>query len=106
LYDHAKGERRQLTRTVEAETNAHFTRDQRHVYFTRQSNLYVLSLDGGSLEQLTDIRVGGVGGEAPPARAGGAGSGVTGGGGARGGGGGGGGASQEFVRKEERQLIE
>ncbi|MDQ5838727.1 MAG: hypothetical protein M3379_18270, partial [Acidobacteriota bacterium] len=58
LYDHAKGERRQLTRTVDAETNAHFTRDQRHVYFTRQSNLYVLSLDGGSLEQLTDIRVG------------------------------------------------
>src|SRR5215207_1105596 len=56
LYDHGKGERRQLTRTVEAESNAHFTRDQRSVYFTRQSNLYVMSLDGGSLEQLTDIR--------------------------------------------------
>src|SRR5215213_4674467 len=57
LYDHEKAERRQLTRTVEAESNAHFTRDQRSVYFTRQSNLYVMSLDGGSLEQLTDIRV-------------------------------------------------
>src|SRR5918997_4584586 len=57
LYDHGKGERRQLTRTVEAESNARFTRDQRSVYFTRQSNLYVMSLDGGSLEQLTDIRV-------------------------------------------------
>src|SRR5215217_10823 len=57
LYDHEKGERRQLTRTVEAESNAHFTRDQRRVYFTRQSNLYVMSLEGGSLEQLTDIRV-------------------------------------------------
>jgi dipeptidyl aminopeptidase/acylaminoacyl peptidase len=106
LYDHAKGERRQLTRTVDAETNAHFTRDQRHVYFTRQSNLYVLALDGGSLEQLTDIRVGGGAAEAPPARAGGAGSGAAGGGGVRGGGGGGASASQEFVRKEERQLIE
>jgi dipeptidyl aminopeptidase/acylaminoacyl peptidase len=103
LYDHAKGERRQLTRTVDAETNAHFTRDQRHVYFTRQSNLYVLSLDGGSLEQLTDIRVGGGAAEAPPSRAGGAGFGAQ-GGGARGGGGAS--ASQEFVRKEERQLIE
>src|SRR5919107_2235301 len=57
LYDHAKGERRQLTRTVESESNAHFTRDQRAVYFTRASNLYRMSLDGGSLEQLTDIRV-------------------------------------------------
>src|ERR687886_2034363 len=65
LYDHAKGERRQLTRTTDAETNAHFTRDQRHVYFTRQSNLYVMSLDGGSLEQLTDIRVSAGSGEAP-----------------------------------------
>ncbi|HEX6622572.1 MAG TPA: hypothetical protein VF064_02585, partial [Pyrinomonadaceae bacterium] len=46
LYDHAKGERRQVTRTVDAETNAHFTRDQKRVYFTRQNNLYVMSLDG------------------------------------------------------------
>src|SRR4051812_15730056 len=49
LYDHAKGERRALTRTVELESNAHFTRDQRHVYFTRQNNLYSMSLDGGAL---------------------------------------------------------
>jgi len=105
LYDHAKGERRQLTRTMDVESNAHFTRDQRHVFFTRQSNLYVMSLDGGSLEQLTDIRVGG-GVEAPPSR-GSTGAGALGAGGARGGGGGGGGSeSQEFVRKEERQLIE
>lgn len=89
LYDHEKGERRQLTRTVEAESNAHFTRDQRSVYFTRQSNLYVMSLDGGSLEQLTDIRVptpppAGAA-AAAPARAG---------------------ENQEYLRKEERQLLE
>ncbi|HKG16025.1 MAG TPA: hypothetical protein VKB12_22075, partial [Pyrinomonadaceae bacterium] len=94
LYDHAKGERKALTRTVEAESNAHFTRDQRGVYFTRASNLYRMALDGGALEQLTDIRV-------PPPAAPGA------------GGGGGGGAqqraageNQEFLRKEERRLLE
>jgi len=58
IYDHAKGARRQITRTVDAETNPHFTFDQKHVYFTRLSNLYVMALDGGSLEQLTDIRIG------------------------------------------------
>ncbi|MDT5294278.1 MAG: hypothetical protein QOJ76_1158, partial [Acidobacteriota bacterium] len=100
LYDHERGERRQLTRTVDAESNAHFTRDQRRVYFTRQNNLYVMSLDGGSLEQLTDIRAGGGGGgDAPPSRGGAqvaAGAART----------GGTSESQEFVRKEERQLVE
>jgi dipeptidyl aminopeptidase/acylaminoacyl peptidase len=102
LYDHEKGERRQLTRTVDSESNAHFTRDQRHVYFTRQNNLYVMSLDGGSLEQLTDIRVPLAGEGAPPPR-------VAGASGAQGTGGtlrGGTSESQEFVRKEERQLID
>ena len=61
IYDHAKGARRQITRTVDAETNAHFTFDQKRIYFTRLNNLYVMSLDGGSLEQLTDIRTGGGG---------------------------------------------
>src|SRR5713101_3291266 len=61
IYDHVKNQRRQITRTVDAETGAHFTFDQKHIYFTRQGNLYVMALDGGSLEQLTDIRVGGAG---------------------------------------------
>ena len=102
IYDHAKGARRQITRTVDAETNPHFTFDQKHIYFTRLSNLYVMALDGGSLEQLTDIRVGGAG--APQTA----------------GGGGGGGAqrqggndtqqrgtdSQEYLKKEERTLLD
>src|SRR3989440_9469810 len=75
LYDNAKGERRALTRTVDAESNAHFTRDQRHVFFTRQNNLYVMSLDGGSLEQLTDIRAAG-GGDSQQLARGGAGGGI------------------------------
>jgi dipeptidyl aminopeptidase/acylaminoacyl peptidase len=108
LYDHAKGERRQLTRTVDAETNAHFTRDQRHVVFTRQNNLYRMSLDGGSLEQLTDIRagIGGVEATATPQRTGGGRAQGAGGTSAAGASGGSASASQEFVRKEERELLD
>ncbi len=95
LYEHEKAERRQLTRTVEAESNAHFTRDQRAVYFTRASNLYVMSLDGGSLEQLTDIRVPAPPGGAAPAVAGAGGAGA-----ARAS------ESQDFLRKEERRLLD
>jgi dipeptidyl aminopeptidase/acylaminoacyl peptidase len=103
IYDHAQNQRRQITRTVDAETNARFTFDQKHIYFTRQGNLYVMALDGGSLEQLTDIRVGGAG-PAPTV----------------GGGGGAGGQrlgastdsqqrgtdSQEYLKKEERALLD
>src|SRR2546423_6687396 len=103
LYDHAKGERRALTKTVDAESNAHFTRDQRHVYFTRQNNLYRVSLDGGPLEQLTDIRAAGAGGDTQQARGGAAGGGNI---QATVGPQRGASESQEFVRKEERQLIE
>ncbi|HYP02201.1 MAG TPA: hypothetical protein VER76_18565, partial [Pyrinomonadaceae bacterium] len=61
LYEHARGARKALTQTAETETNPRFTRDQKRIYFTRQNNLYALSLDGGLLEQLTNIRVGGGG---------------------------------------------
>src|SRR4051794_23734515 len=94
IYDHAKGERRQLTRTVEAESNAHFTRDQAGVYFTRASNLYRMSLDGGALEQLTDIRVATAGALAQGA--GGVGAQQR----------GAAGENQEYLRKEERRLLE
>ncbi|HEV2802949.1 MAG TPA: alpha/beta fold hydrolase [Pyrinomonadaceae bacterium] len=84
LYEHARSARRQLTRTVEAELNPRFTRDGRRVLFTRQNNLYALSLEGGLLEQLTDIRIGG-GGAQGAAR---------------------GTESQEVLKKEERTLLE
>ena len=85
IYDHAKGTRRQITRTVDAETNPHFTFDQKHIYFSRLNNLYVMSLDGGSLEQLTDIRTGG--GAVPSATPKGT-------------------DSQEALKKEERGLLD
>src|SRR5215472_16816616 len=33
LYDHLHHQRRQLTRTTDAEANAHFAFDQKHIYF-------------------------------------------------------------------------
>jgi dipeptidyl aminopeptidase/acylaminoacyl peptidase len=104
IYDHRSGARRQVTRTTDAETNPHFTRDQKRVSFTRAGNLYVMSLDAGSLEQLTDIRAAGAGG-APPS-AGGGGGGQRGGISAAVGAQGGGSESQETVKKEERELLE
>lgn len=85
IYDHVKNQRRQITRTVDAETGARFTFDQRHIYFTRVGNLYVMALDGGSLEQLTDIRPGGA--AAPSATPKGT-------------------DSQEYLKKEERGLLD
>ncbi|HSQ19168.1 MAG TPA: prolyl oligopeptidase family serine peptidase, partial [Blastocatellia bacterium] len=92
----------------DAETNAHFTRDQKHIYFTRTSNLYVMSLETGSLVQMTEITTGG------PAPAPLAGSGFG-----RGQGQGGGQRaqnndasqqkgtdSQEYLKKEERELLD
>jgi dipeptidyl aminopeptidase/acylaminoacyl peptidase len=93
IYDHVKGARRQITRTVDAETNPHFAFDQKHIYFTRLSNLYVMALDGGSLDQLTDIRPGGGGTGAAP----GAGSGAAPQRGTD---------SQEYLKKEERTLLD
>ncbi|MFZ1700277.1 MAG: hypothetical protein WAU71_05610, partial [Pyrinomonadaceae bacterium] len=65
LYDTQSGERRQITKTADTEGSPRFIRDQRHISFTRQNNLYTFSLDKGSLEQVTDIRAaGGAGGAA------------------------------------------
>lgn len=49
---------RQLTDTREFESSPVFSRDGRTLYFLRDDNLYALSLDGGALRQLTDVRVG------------------------------------------------
>jgi dipeptidyl aminopeptidase/acylaminoacyl peptidase len=114
LYDHASGQRKAVIKTSDPESNARFTFDQKQIYFTRQNNLYVMSLDGGSLEQLTDIRTSGAATPTPqagPFRQGG------GGGGGFGIGGGGGGnnttsepqrgnETQEYLKKEERALLD
>jgi dipeptidyl aminopeptidase/acylaminoacyl peptidase len=85
IYDHTQQARRQITKTVDAETNPHFTFDQKHIYFTRLNNLYAMSLDGGTIEQLTDIRIG----AAPTPSATPKGT-----------------DSQEYLKKEERALLD
>src|SRR5579864_6205663 len=57
FYDSTSGQTRQLTKTADAETDPHITHDGRRVAFTRANNLYVISLDGGELVELTDIRL-------------------------------------------------
>ena len=84
LYDHEKNERRQITRTADAETNPRFIGEQRRIYFTRQNNLYTLSLDEGLIEQLTDIRAAGAPNTDAPKK---------------------GTDSQETAKKEERELL-
>ena len=114
IYDNAANQRRQITATTEAETSAHFTRDQKHVYFSRANNLYVMSLESGSLVQMTEITTGGAATPAAPVAGGGFGQGR---GQGQGQGGGGraqsgeaaqqkGTESQEYIKKEERDLLD
>src|SRR5262249_49707532 len=65
IWDHQTDTRTQLTKTSDAETNPRFLPDGKRVSFMRNGQLYVLSLDGGMLEQITDIRVTAAPGAAP-----------------------------------------
>ncbi len=104
VYDFSTDRAKQITKTSDAELNPHFTRDGNRICFTRANNLYVMSLDGAGLVQLTDIRAAAQGG-APVLAA------------AQGRGRGGqaaqtdseekkGTESQEYIKKEEESLIE
>ncbi|MFL6213717.1 MAG: alpha/beta fold hydrolase [Blastocatellia bacterium] len=111
LYDHASGRRRQITATTDVEANARFTRDGKHVAFTRGGNLFVMALDAGVLAQMTDIRLAGQAASGPHT-----GSGGQFGGGQLGGQAGGrqqsaaaqqrGTESQEVLKKDERELLD
>lgn len=85
IYDHVKNERRQITSTIDGENSPRFSADQKSILFVRQNNLYRMALDGSALEQLTDIRTGGGGGDSTPPK---------------------GTDSQEYLKKEERALLE
>lgn len=107
LYDFSTDKARRLTKTEENESNPRFTRDEKHIAFMRGGNLYKMSLEDGMIEQMTEIVA--AGSPAAPAAA-------AGGRGGRGGRGGGGTAptaaqargtdSQEFLKKQEKELIE
>lgn len=59
LYDHAKGQPRQLTKTADVESRPRFLQDQRRVSFVRGGNLFVMSLDVPLVTQMSDIRTAG-----------------------------------------------
>jgi dipeptidyl aminopeptidase/acylaminoacyl peptidase len=84
LYNYAKDHAERLTRTSDAETQPRFTRDGKRVAFLRANNLYAMLLDGPGVVQLTDIRPAG---SPPPEPKKGT-------------------ESQEFIKKEERGLLE
>jgi dipeptidyl aminopeptidase/acylaminoacyl peptidase len=87
VYERDRGERRELTRTTEAESSPRWTRDGKRVAFLRGGNLFALSVDSGLLEQLTDIRPPEPAGAPPPPDHKGT-------------------ESQEALKKEERALLE
>ena len=106
ILDNTTGKGRQITRTTDVEANPHFLPDGKRIYFTRSNNLYVMSLDTGLLVEMTDIRA-----AAPAAGA------AAGAGGGRGGRGGTAAAaattgeqrgtdSQEYLKKEQKELLE
>jgi Tol biopolymer transport system component/dienelactone hydrolase len=107
IYDNTTGQRRQITSTTDVESGAHFARDQRRIYFARANNLFVMSLETGSLVQLTDVRVGGAPAQTP-APAGGGGFGRGGQQQARSEQGEQqkGTESQEYIKKEEKELLD
>jgi dipeptidyl aminopeptidase/acylaminoacyl peptidase len=104
INDHKSGITRQITKTADIESNPQFARDGKRVWFTRANNLYLLSLDDGRIEQLTDIQTAGQGAapSAEPAQGRrGAGSAAE-----RATGDQKGTASQEWLKKEERDLFD
>ena len=56
LIDVKSGKIRQLTNTVETETEPAFSGDEQRVVFRRSSNLFSLDIKTGELTQLTDFR--------------------------------------------------
>ena len=58
LQDTISGARTQLLRTQDLESSPRFTKDEKHLTFVRNNNLYRLSLATPEIIQLTDIRPG------------------------------------------------
>src|SRR5262249_1588706 len=91
------GQTHRLTQTSDAEGNPRFTRDGKRVAFTRSNNLYVMALDTASVAQMTDIRTAAATPAPSPARRSAAASGSDEQKGTD---------SQEFLKKEEKELLE
>ena len=58
LVDSARGTRRQITRTTGSESNPRWARNDTHVTYVRDGNLFIVPVDGASgglVTQLTDV---------------------------------------------------
>lgn len=58
MVDGAAGSRRQITRTTGTESNPRWARNDTHVTYGQDGNLFMLPVDGGSaalVAQLTDV---------------------------------------------------
>jgi dipeptidyl aminopeptidase/acylaminoacyl peptidase len=55
LVDSVAGTRRNITRTTGAESNPRWARHESAVTFTRDNNLFLVPLETGEIEQLTDV---------------------------------------------------
>lgn len=55
VYDHVEMRRRDVTKTTETESSARFHGDAKHVTYRRGENLFLHSLEDGSVEQVTNI---------------------------------------------------
>ena len=108
LYDNEKGLRRQLTKTADVESQPHFVHNQSNkISFVRNNNLFIMALDEPMIEQLTDIRTAGAApASTPPAAAGARGQGRQGGAAAATADEQRGTDSQEYLKKEERGLLD
>ena len=109
VIDNTNGKIQRLTKTSDVEANPHFLPDGNRIWFTRGGNVYVMSVDSGSLVEMSDIHPPAETGTQAPA-AGGRGGGRGQGRGQTGGGRGGAdqpaSASQDLLKKEQRDLIE
>lgn len=85
LYDRTADRMRRITRTSDAESSPRIAPDGRAVTFVRNSNLFRLSLESGEIEQLTNILPPGQADPSEERK---------------------GTASQEYLKKEERALLE
>src|SRR5205085_6747370 len=94
LYDYPTDKVRRITKTGDIDFGPRFLADGKRITFARANNLYVMSLEDGSVERLTDIR------------AAGGGAGASGGGRSAGAAEEKGTDSQENLKKNEKELLD
>ena len=58
LMDIPSKQTRQITNTLDRESNASFSGDEKHILFQKSNNLYAWNIQSGVLAQLTDFRKG------------------------------------------------